>query len=89
MKKLLRDKHNYAVKLQNEKEHLLRILKDRAGISELNANGTAKITLSINPDLTDDEAYTLHLNADGVEIAGKTAAGVFYGVMTLEQLMIE
>lgn len=75
--------------LNNEKEHLLRILKDRAGISELNANGTAKITLSINPDLTDDEAYTLHLNADGVEIVGKTAAGVFYGVMTLEQLMID
>ena len=75
--------------LNNEKEHVLRILKERAGVNDLNTNGTAKITLSIDESLSDDEAYTLHLNADGVEITGKTAAGVFYGIMTMEQLMID
>ena len=28
MKKLMRNKHNYAVKLQNEKEHLLSLLTE-------------------------------------------------------------
>lgn len=75
--------------LSNEKEHALRILKERAGITTLNTNGNAKITLSIDASLSDDEAYTLTLNEKGVNIAGKTAAGVFYGLMTMEQLMID
>ncbi len=75
--------------LQNEKEHVERILAERAGMSQLTAGGSAKITLSIDNTLSHDEAYTLTLNADGVQIAGKTAAGVFYGIMTMEQLMID
>ena len=75
--------------LANEKAHLLRILADRAGITALNDNGTAQITLSIDTSLTDDEAYTLSIDENGVNIAGKTAAGVFYGIMTMEQLMID
>ena len=73
--------------LQNEREHLERILRERAGITQLNEQGTATITLSIDRTLGDDEAYTLQLNADGVRISGTTAAGVFYGLMTMEQLM--
>ena len=65
--------------LANEKEHLMRILDERAGVKGLNLCGTAKIILSIDGSLSDDEAYTLHLNADGLQIAGKTAAGVYYG----------
>lgn len=75
--------------LANEKAHLLRILADRAGITTLNDNGTAQITLSIDTSLNDDEAYTLSIDENGVNIAGKTAAGVFYGIMTMEQLMID
>lgn len=75
--------------LANEKAHLLRILADRAGITSLNDNGTAQITLSIDTSLSDDEAYTLSIDENGVNIAGKTAAGVFYGIMTMEQLMID
>ena len=75
--------------LQNECEHLNRVLRERAGIKELNPQGTATITLSLDPSLDDDEAYTLQLNADGARISGRTAAGVFYGIMTLEQLMID
>ena len=75
--------------LDNERQHLLRILKDRAGIAELSSTGTATITLGIDESLSDDEAYTLNLTSAGVTIKGKTAAGVFYGIMTLEQLMID
>lgn len=75
--------------LQNEREHMERILRERAGMQELNPQGTATITLSLDASLSDDEAYTLQLNADGVRISGRTAAGVFYGIMTLEQLMID
>ena len=75
--------------LQNEVEHVQRILSERAGMPQLTAGGSAKITLSIDTSLSHDEAYTLTLNADGVQIAGKTAAGVFYGIMTMEQLMID
>lgn len=74
--------------LQNEREHLERILKERAGITTLSATGNATITLSIDASLGDGEAYTLTLNADGVNITGGSAAGVFYGLMTMEQLMI-
>lgn len=80
---------NAPAELQNEREHLERILSERAGLQELNPQGTATITLSLDPSLSDDEAYTLQLNADGVRISGRTAAGVFYGIMTLEQLMID
>lgn len=75
--------------LANEREHLIRILHERADISKLNSDGTAQIILSIDTTLTDDEAYTLRLDQHGVRIAGKTSAGVFYGLMTMEQLMID
>lgn len=75
--------------LANEREHLTRILCERADITRLNPDGTACITLGIDTTLTDDEAYTLHIDPNGVKISGKTPAGVFYGLMTMEQLMID
>jgi hypothetical protein len=45
--------------------------------------GTAIVDL---PDLG-DEAYILQANANGVVIAGGAAAGVFYGLQTLKQLV--
>lgn len=47
----------------------------------------ATLTLGIDASLTDDEAYTLQVTAKGVTINGKTAAGVFYGLMTFDQLL--
>lgn len=49
--------------------------------------GKAVLTLALDNSLTDDEAYTLDVDAKGISIHGKTAAGVFYGLMTLDQLM--
>lgn len=49
--------------------------------------GKATLTLGLDPSLKDDEAYTLDVTEKGVSIHGKTATGVFYGLMTFDQLM--
>ena len=88
--------------LANEKEQAERILSERdcltnnntqEGISKQKANvkGGSKeqltLTMEINPSLADVEAYTLEVLQRGVTIKGKTAAGVFYGLMTFDQLL--
>lgn len=45
------------------------------------------LNLAVNESLGDDEAYTVEIKSDGVTIQGKTAAGVFYGLMSLDQLL--
>ena len=45
------------------------------------------IRLALNPALADDEAYRLEVGADGIRLEGRTAAGVFYALMTLDQLL--
>lgn len=88
--------------LANEKEQAERILSERdcltnnntqEGISRQKANvkGGSKeqltLTMEIDPSLADVEAYTLEVLQRGVTIKGKTAAGVFYGLMTFDQLL--
>lgn len=75
--------------LENEHRHALRILSERIGSAHVNAHGKKNLTLSlgINESLSDDEAYTIDIKSDGVSIQGKTAAGVFYGLMSLDQLL--
>ena len=53
-------------------------------------SGAAGITLAVEPALKDElgsEGYKLSSSANGVAIRGATAAGVFYGVQTLRQLL--
>lgn len=46
------------------------------------------ITLSINPNLElNDEGYTLTSTAKDVQVVGKTAQGLFYGMQSLMQLL--
>lgn len=45
------------------------------------------MTLALDETLADNEAYTLNVQQKGVVIKGKTAAGVFYGLMTFDQLL--
>lgn len=47
----------------------------------------AVLRLTLNPALRQAEAYRLTVNADGIEIVGKDAPGLFYGVCTLIQLV--
>lgn len=45
-----------------------------------------RANLSVPPNLN-EEGYVLSVNADEVVVAGKTAAGTFYGLQTLKQLV--
>ncbi|HEV7903273.1 MAG TPA: beta-N-acetylhexosaminidase [Pyrinomonadaceae bacterium] len=45
-----------------------------------------RANVSAPPDL-DEEGYVLSVGADEVVVAGKTAAGTFYGLQTLKQLV--
>lgn len=72
--------------LHNEAAHARRILRERAGLALL--KGRASIRLDIDTTLQGNEAYTLDIDRRGIKIKGRTAAGVFYGLMTLEQLLL-
>ena len=43
------------------------------------------ISLLIDPKVTSDEGYIILVTPKGVEISGKTAAGVFHGIQVLRQ----
>ena len=70
--------------LANEREHADRILMERNAQQK---GAQLTMNLAIDPTLTDAEAYTLEVQQKGVVIKGKTAAGVFYGLMTFDQLL--
>ena len=73
--------------LDNEISQARRLLTDRLGnIANSRQRGT-QLKLNIDPSLDDDEAYTLSVDAKGVNISGKTPQGVFWGLMTLDQLL--
>ena len=48
-------------------------------------DNTDNITLSLDPKMQGDEGYKVLVTARGVEISGKTAAGVFQGIQTLRK----
>lgn len=73
--------------LANEKEHAGRILKERINQKKGMKGHHLTMKLAIDATLPDDEAYTLEVQQKGVVIKGKTAAGVFYGLMTFDQLL--
>lgn len=73
--------------LANEAAQARRLLEERMGRIASSRMRGLQLRLSFDASLTDDEAYTLALDAKGVTIKGKTAAGVFYGLMTLDQLL--
>lgn len=52
----------------------------------VNAKDNAgNITLLLNPKMVNDEGYSILVTARGVEISGKTPAGVFQGIQTLRK----
>lgn len=73
--------------LENEKEHADRILAERINPKFIKKSNALTLTLKIDASLTDDEAYAVEIQQQGVVITGKTAAGVFYGLMTFDQLL--
>ena len=68
---------------------LAEYIKEMAGISV--ATTTAKtnnsITLSLSKKIAGDEEYRITVKAKGVNIEGRTPAGVFYGIQTLRKAL--
>lgn len=77
--------------LKNEAEELRRVIKDRTGKDSEIVRGDKiplrAVCLKLDAALTAAEGYELTVNASEVCIAGKTAAGVFYGIQTFDQLL--
>lgn len=73
--------------LFNEVKHAGRILHDRLPAADPSTEDAARLTLALDSTLTDPEAYTLDITENSITIKGRTAAGVFYGLMTLDQLL--
>ncbi|WP_337376821.1 family 20 glycosylhydrolase [Prevotellamassilia timonensis] len=74
--------------LANECVQAERLLRERLPkIKNPVIAGKATLTLGIDTSLADDEAYTLVVSEKGVTIQGRTARGVFYGLMTFDQLL--
>ena len=51
-------------------------------------SSSASIRLQINPEMEGDEHYRLEVKNNGLTIQGKSPQAVFYGVMTLQQVLI-
>ena len=73
--------------LQNEQDQARRMLTERIGNIVNSRQHGIVLNLSLDQSLTDNEAYTLAVDAKGVTIKGKTAQGVFWGLMTLDQIL--
>ncbi len=72
-------------------ETLRQILKERMGtvvpISQ-SSQGKGNISLGVDKTLKGNEHYILTVQEKGITIDGGTAAAVFYGVMTLRQILL-
>lgn len=76
--------------LANERNILLALITGNTDYNPVeNPQASAFVRLALEPTLPDPEAYTLTVDEGGVDIKGGSAAGVFWGIMTLRQLMLD
>ncbi|MBP9994934.1 MAG: family 20 glycosylhydrolase [bacterium] len=77
------------VENQFNAEYLQSYLKNAVDGDFVIKNNAKKnfISLEINDEITDNEAYTLTVDSKGITIRGGTTAGVFYGIQTLMQML--
>ncbi len=74
--------------LKNEGELLASMLSGATGESiSFSSEGKGNIALKLDDTIKNEEGYALHVTFDKIEISGKNAIGVFYGIQTLRQLM--
>ncbi len=73
--------------LNNEVEQARLMLTNRIGNIVNSRQRGVQLSLQLDKTLNDDEAYVLTVNAKGVNISGKTPRGVFWGLMTLDQIL--
>lgn len=53
----------------------------------IGGGASGPVTLTLDSDLAKAEAYRMTISGEGIVIAGRDLAGVFYGVQTLRQLL--
>ncbi len=78
-----RDMERNAAMLSDYVEELTGIHLSTRPVNQANNYGC--ITLSLDPKMKSDEGYRITVTSRGVEIAGKTPAGVFYGIQALRK----
>lgn len=72
-----------------EGETLKRIIKDRTGANLLISDGRdGNIHLIVNPKIGEAEHYRIQIDKKNLKISGSTAAALFYGIMTLDQILM-
>lgn len=77
--------------LLNEARELQSIIRQRTGYSlQVHTGGFKKkaICLSLDPSLQGSESYQLSVTPQYIRISGSTPAGIFYGIQTLDQLLM-
>ena len=74
--------------LNNEVERAREMLTNRIGNIVNSRQRGIQLVLALDQSLDDDEAYTLAVDSKGVSIKGKTPRGVFWGLMTLDQILL-
>lgn len=73
--------------LNNEVEQAREMLTSRIGNIVNSRQRGIQLCLALDSSLDDDEAYTMTVDAEGVWVKGKTPRGVFWGLMTLDQIL--
>lgn len=51
-------------------------------------SGRADIRLLVDPAMDGKEHYRIEITSKGITISGATAGAVYYGVMTMDQLLL-
>lgn len=78
--------------LAGEAEELQRIVENRIGLKLAAAEGNGKekqaIVLSLSDKIEGKEGYILEVDGKNISISGATATGVYYGIKTLDQLLL-
>lgn len=78
--------------LENEARDLQRVLEERTGRKAdiILCEGIKKgaVNLFFDSETVDPEGYRIEVTAGDVRISGKTAAGIFYGIQTFDQLLL-
>ncbi len=66
-------------------EYINQLTHLKLNVTTSKQKNVAAIVLAIDPKINGEEAYSLTVSNKGIKIAGKTAAGVFYGIQTLRK----
>lgn len=74
--------------LSKSVKSLEKFLSDSFSLSLL-GTGKESIILCLDESIREDEGYLLSVKEDCVTVKGRTPAGVFYGVQTLKQMLMQ